>query len=141
MSVITQYHGSTTMKELVKCVKFPRSSYYYYKPSNNRKGIPPSTTTTKREDTKVSNIEVVEEIKKIVSKEFVCFGYQNVTSELKDQDFIINHKKVYRLMDEKQLLLGNVIKTHGKREFVQFRKITATRPKEYLWWDINTSSR
>lgn len=135
MSVITQYHGSTTMKELVKWVNFPRSSYYY-KPSNNRKGIAPSTTTTKRDGTKVSNNEVVEEIKKIVSGEFVCYGYQNVTSELKDKDFIINHKKVYRLMDENQLLLGKVIKTHGKREFVQFRKITATRPMEYLCWDI-----
>src|SRR5664280_2099090 len=39
-------------------------------------------------------------------------------------------------MDENQLLLGKVIKTHGKREFVQFRKITAIRPMEYLCWDI-----
>ena len=82
MSVITQYHGSTTMKELVKWVNFPRSSYYY-KPSNNRKGIAPSTTTTKRDGTEISNNEVVEEIKKIVSGEFVCYGYQNVTSVLK----------------------------------------------------------
>jgi hypothetical protein len=67
------------MKELVKWVNFPRSSYYY-KPSNKRKGIPPSTTTTKRDGTEVSNNEVVDEIKKIVSGEFVCYGYQNVTS-------------------------------------------------------------
>jgi hypothetical protein len=39
-------------------------------------------------------------------------------------------------MDENQLLLGKVIKTHGKREFVQFRQITASRPMEYLCWDI-----
>jgi hypothetical protein len=135
MSVITQYQGSTTMKELIKWVNFPRSSYYY-KPSHNRKGILPSTTTAKINGTEVSNNIVVDEIKKIISDEFVCYGYQNVTSELKDLEFIINHKKVYRLMDENQLLLGKVIKTHGKREFVQFRKITATRPMEYLCWDI-----
>jgi transposase InsO family protein len=135
MSVITQYQGTTTMKELVKWVNFPRSSYYY-KPTNNRKGIPASTTTTKRDGTIVSNHEVVEEIKKVVSGEFVCYGYQNVTVSLKNQDFIINHKKVYRLMDENHLLLGKVIKTHGKREWVKFRKITATRPMEYLCWDI-----
>jgi transposase InsO family protein len=123
------------MKELVKWVNFPRSSYYY-KPTNNRKGIPASTTTTKRDGTIVSNHEVVEEIKKVVSGEFVCYGYQNVTVSLKNQDFIINHKKVYRLMDENHLLLGKVIKTHGKREWVKFRKITATRPMEYLCWDI-----
>jgi len=135
MNVITQYQGSTTKRELVKWVNFPRSSYYY-KPSNNRKGISASTTTTKRDGTEISNREVVEEIKKIVSGEFVCYGYQNVTVALKELDFIINHKKVYRLMDEYQLLLGKVIKTHGKREWVKFRKITATHPMEYLCWDI-----
>jgi transposase InsO family protein len=123
------------MKDLARWVNLPRSSYYY-KPSHKRKGILPSTTTAKRDGTQVSNNQVVDEIKKIVSGEFVCYGYQNVTSELKDLEFIINHKKVYRLMDENQLLLGKVIKTHGKREFVHFRKITATRPMEYLCWDI-----
>jgi putative transposase len=135
MSIITQYQGTTSMKELAGWVNLPRSSYYY-KPSHNRKGREPSTTTSKLDGTEVSNNVVVDEIKRIISGEFVCYGYQNVTSELKDLEFIINHKKVYRLMDESQLLLGKVIKTHGKREFVQFRKITATRPMEYLCWDI-----
>lgn len=60
MSIITQYQGSTSMKELAKWVTLPRSSYYY-KPGNNRKGIPPSTTTKKRDGTEVSNNEVVED--------------------------------------------------------------------------------
>ncbi len=51
-------------------------------------------------------------------------------------DYIINHKKVYRLMDENNLLLGKVIRTHGQRDFVKFRKITASRPMEYLCLDI-----
>lgn len=51
-------------------------------------------------------------------------------------DYLINHKKVYRLMNEHQLLLGKVIRTSGKRDFVRFRKIEATRPLEYLCWDI-----
>ena len=76
------------MKELIKWVNFPRSSYYY-KPSHNRKGILPSTTPTKLNGTEVSNNVVVDEIKKIISGEFVYYGYQNVTSELKDLDFII----------------------------------------------------
>jgi putative transposase len=135
MSVITQYQGYTTTRELVKWVNFPRSSYYY-KPSHNRKGILPSTTTTKRDGTVVSNLEVIDEIKKIISPEFVCYGYQNVTVELKKLAYIINHKKVYRLMDENQLLLGKIIKTSGKREWVKYRKITATHPMEYLCWDI-----
>lgn len=135
MSIVTQYQGHATACELIKWVGFPRSSYYY-KPSHNRKGILPSTTTTKQDGSIVSNLEVVDEIKKILSPEFVCYGYQNVTASLKDLEYIINHKKVYRLMDESHLLLGKVIKTHGKREWVKFRKIQASRPMEYLCWDI-----
>jgi len=110
MSVINQYQNHTTKTELFKWVDFPRSSYYY-KPSNNPKGIAPSTSTTKRDGTTVSNEAVVEEIKKVLSGEFVCYGYQNVTAELRAMDYIINHKKVYRLMDESKLLLGKVIST------------------------------
>jgi transposase InsO family protein len=135
MNVIKQYQHHTTKAELFEWVDFPRSSYYY-KPSGNRKGIAPSTTTPKLDGTVVRNEEVVEDIKKVLSAEFVCYGYQNVTAVLKSMDYIINHKKVYRLMNESKLLLGKVISTHGKRDFVKFRKITASRPMEYLCLDI-----
>ena len=135
MSVIKQYQDHTTKAELFNWVDFPRSSYYY-KPSNNRKGIAPITSAAKRDGTIFSNEAVVEEIKKVLSAEFVCYGYQNVTAVLRSMDYIINHKKVYRLMDESKLLLGKVISTHGKRDFVKFRKITASRPMEYLCLDI-----
>jgi len=135
MSVVKQYQHITTKSELFRWVNFPKSNYYY-KPSNNRKGIAPSTTTSKQDGTIVSNEEVIDDIKKILSGEFVCYGYQNVTTVLKAMEYIINHKKVYRLMDESKLLLGKVISTHGKRDFVKFRKIAASRPMEYLCLDI-----
>jgi transposase InsO family protein len=135
MSVVKQYSGEATVKELVGWTDLPRSSCYY-KPGNGRKGIPPSTVTHKIDGTLLSNGEVVEEIKGIISGEFVCYGYQNVASELRDRGFIINHKKVYRLMGENGLLLGKAVKTNGKRDFVRFRKIVASRPMEYLCWDI-----
>lgn len=135
MSIVAQYKSFTRKRELLKWVGFPASSYYY-KPSHKRKGIRPGTTTKKKDGTIVSNTDVVDEIKKIVSGEFVCYGYQNVTASLKELEYIINHKKVYRLMDENELLLGKVIRSHGKREWVKLRKITATRPMESLCWDI-----
>ncbi|GAB3285656.1 IS3 family transposase [Larkinella harenae] len=72
---------------------------------------------------------------KWLDDEFNAYGYEYVTRELKTQ-YVINKKKVYRLMKEANLLMGKVFRPAGKREFVQFRRITATRPLEYLCWDI-----
>jgi len=135
MSIIAQYKKQATLHELCKWTGMPRSNYYY-RPSNGHKGIKPSVVTMKRNGETVDNSIVVEDIRKVLSEEFVCYGYQNMTAELKDMEYIINHKKVYRLMDENHLLLGKVIKTQGKREWVKFRKINAVRPMEYLCWDI-----
>ena len=74
---------------------------------------------------------VIEEIKDILSQEFCCYGYYNVTDELREMGNIINYKKVYRLMKEQNLLLGKVFSTSGKRQFVKHRKIEAT-PFKYL---------
>lgn len=123
------------MVNILNWLSLPRS-VYYYKSSSNRKGVYPSQYTSKLDGTTVNNAVVVDHIKQILSHEFVCYGYQNVTAELKNMDYIINHKKVYRLMDENHLLLGKVIKTQGKREWVKFRKINASKPMEYLCWDI-----
>jgi hypothetical protein len=60
---------------------------YYYHPRNGRKGVPPSVTTTKTNGTVVKNEQVVEEIRKVLSGEFVCYGYQNVSMDLKDMDY------------------------------------------------------
>lgn len=85
----------------------------------------------------VKNKDVVEEIKKIFSEGLDFYGYEKTTWELHDLDYIINKKKVYRLMKEANLLLiKQRVSTHGKRQFVQFRVIDAQRPLEYLAMDI-----
>lgn len=135
MSVIQQFKSKASIADLCCWSLLPRS-VYYYRPTSGRKGVPPSATTLRMDGKVVSNDEVVEDIRTILSGEFVCYGYQNVTMDLKDMGYIINHKKVYRLMDENHLLLGKVIRTFGKRNFVRFRRIEATHPMEYLCWDI-----
>ncbi len=84
----------------------------------------------------MDNATVIETIKKILSVEFVCYGYQKVTPELKDLGFVINHKKVYRLMNESKLLLGKRISNAEKRRFVKQRRIQAVHPMQYLSMDI-----
>lgn len=64
-------------------------------------------------------------------------GYIKITRDLQSFGFIINHKKVYRLMKEQHLLCGAVIRSSGeKRQFVRFRVQEAVRPMEQLCMDI-----
>ena len=134
--MIVQSHESiTTLENLLSWVDLSKSSFYY-KSSDGKRGAKPSVCTFRQDGTRVDDTLVIEEIKGILSQEFCCYGYHNVTDELREMGYIINHKKVYRLMKEQNLLLGKVISTSGKRQFVKHRKIEATRPMEYLCLDI-----
>ena len=134
--MIVQSHESiTTLENLLSWVDLSRSSFYY-KSSDGKRGAKPSVCTFRQDGTLVDDTKVIDQIKGILSQEFCCYGYHNVTDELREMGYIINHKKVYRLMKEQNLLLGKVISTSGKRQFVKHRKIEATRPMEYLCLDI-----
>ena len=83
------------------------------------------------------NKEVVAEIETVLRQEFCCYGHRMMSAELNERGFIINHKKVYRLMKENHLLFAGRITVHGApRNFVRFRKIVAERPLQYLCMDI-----
>lgn len=112
------------------------SSSFYYKSTGKKQGIKPSIYTFNREGWKVSNNKVVLKIEELLQGEFVCYGYLKVTKWLNGQGFIINKKKVYRLMKENNITLGKRIKTTGSRSFVQHRTIKATKPFEYFSMDI-----
>jgi putative transposase len=77
-------------------------------------------------------------IRFVLSEEFMLFtGYVKITRDLQSYGFVINHKKVYRLMKEHHLLCGMVIRTRGeKRQFVRFRVQEPVRPMEQLCMDI-----
>jgi transposase InsO family protein len=91
----------------------------------------------KQDGTMVKNEVIVEEIKKVLRGGLDFYGYEKTTWELHDLDYIINKKKVYRLMKEANLLLiKQRITTQGRRNFVQYRCIDAQRPLEYLTMDI-----
>ena len=133
---INKYSENATISQLSEWTGYPRSSWYY-KPTNGIRGIPPSTHTSKRDGTTVNNEVVVEEIKNVLRSGLDFYGYEKTTWELHDLDYIINKKKVYRLMKEANLLLiKQRVTTQGRRNFVQFRCIDAQRPLEYLTMDI-----
>lgn len=133
---VSKYKDKVPISTLTEWLGLPRSSWYY-KPSNGRRGIQPSSHTTMSDGSVVKNEAVVDQIKKLFSSGLDFYGYEKTTWELHDLDFIINKKKVYRLMKEANLLLlRQRISTQGKRNFVQFRCIDAQRPLEYLSMDI-----
>lgn len=116
----------------------PRSSYYY-KPKENpgRKGKEKSKFTLTKDGQMVSNEKVVEQISDLLSEEFVDYGYLKVTHWLrKRKGYIINSKKVYRLMSESGLLNKIKPKKKGKRTWVKELLPPAEVPFDYLEFDI-----
>ena len=133
--IIDKFKDRASISELCSWVSFAPSNYYY-KSRTGKPGAKPSTHTWRTDGTRVLNSQLLDEIRSTLEAEFCCYGYRNVTSVLRDNAYLINHKKVYRIMDENKLLLGKVISSKGKRCFVQHRRIDASRPMEYLCLDI-----
>jgi len=112
-------------------------STWYYTASDGKRGVRPSTHTFHQSGRWVTNEQLTDQIKEILSQEFLCYGYEKVTWELHDLGYVINKKKVYRLMKEAHLLLRyDRIATRGRRQFVQTRCIDAQYPLQYLVMDI-----
>lgn len=114
-----------------------QGSSYYYRRSGSAKGIKPSTHSVNRDGELFENKVVINDIEQTLNQEFCCYGYRNMTGELKERGWIINHKKVYRLMKEHRLLYGARIRpAKFKRDFIRFRSLTPERPLQYLAMDI-----
>lgn len=127
--------GISTRKLL--CWSGLQPSSYYYRSSDKPKGIKPSTHSVTRDGEIFENQLVVNEIETTLHQEFCCYGYRNMTGELKEKGWIINHKKVYRLMKEHKLLYGGRIRPEPfKRDFIRFRTPGAEKPLQYLSMDI-----
>ena len=128
------YKNRTTDQQLCQWADIANSSFYY-KAHPGPRGMKPSTHTIIG-DGCVENADVVDQIRVVLSLDYCVYGYQAMTRELRGLEYVINPKKVYRLMNENHLLCGKKIKTKGKRTFVKYRRIKASRPMEYLCLDI-----
>jgi putative transposase len=127
--------GSSTCK-LLRWSEVSHSSFYY-KRSGGKRGIKPSTHSVNQHGELFENTVVIQDIEKTLHQEFCCYGYRNMTGELKEMGWVINHKKVYRLMKEHKLLYGGRIRPEPfKRNFIRYRTPGAERPLQYLSMDI-----
>jgi transposase InsO family protein len=71
-----------------------------------------------------------------LNREFVDYGYVKVTKWLQRKGFIINRKKVLRLMREQGILLGRPNRPSSGKVWVQELLPQTRRPFEYLEFDI-----
>lgn len=133
---ISGFSSRGNISSLIRWSRLSSSSYYYHCRGGKR-GRRPSTHTRLLDGSSISNDSVVIAIRFILAEEFVCFGYDKITDDLRRSHFIINHKKTYRLMKEHKLLCGTIIRTSmGRRQFVQWRVQQANTPMEQLCMDI-----
>lgn len=110
---------------------------YYYKPKGKKKGKTASDKTlkiTNNNEQVMNNSEVVQQIKTIKQDPDTDYGYRKMTFALILRGYVINHKKVYLLMKENQLLKDKCKK--AVREFARFRKVIPTGPLQVLEMDI-----
>lgn len=123
--------------KLIDMVGLVHSSYYR-RPTGGKKGNKPSEFTYHRKKGLVTQRGVIESVKSILNHPFIDCGYRLMTSYLKRDGYTINHKKLYRVMKEANLLkLDERIDRSGSgRKFVKFRKVKTTRPFECLEMDI-----
>jgi transposase InsO family protein len=123
--------------KIIKMVGMVESSYYR-EPSGGKKGNKPSRLTPHCKNGHVDQETVLASIKEVLSHEFIDCGYRLMTSYLKKEGYLINHKKLYRIMKEANMLkLEHRINRSGSgRKFVKFRKVITSRPMECLEMDI-----
>jgi len=135
-SCIQLFESKIKVSWMLKWSGINRSSFYY-RCKSGKQGRKPSTHTQLDDGTAVSNISVILAVKFILGIEFVDYGYRVMSSCLRQEGFVINKKKVYRLMAEQGLLYCSKIQTKSdKRKFVQYYTQQADAPMQQLCMDI-----
>ena len=119
---------------LLKIIKLARSTYYYHLKQLNQ------------ED---KNHAIKNEIETIYTEHKGNYGYRRITLELRNRGFIVNHKKVQRLMK----MLGLSARIRRKRKYSSYhgevgkkaaniiqRQFEAEKPMEKCYTDITEFS-
>lgn len=113
------------------------SGNYYYQPSGGKNGRKPSICTLTLDGNFVSNSLVVQQIETLLGLEFVDYGYIKVTYWLREEKcYVINFKKVYRLMRENKLLLSPIPRNKSEKIWVKDLVPHPEIPFEYWELDI-----
>lgn len=137
--IVTRYISQGLKRDHALSIAGITKHQYYHKPSKGKRGRKPTVQTLKI-TTESNNIErvddelVIEEMKQIHQDPDTDYGYRKMTFALMILGYLINHKKVYRLMQQSLMLKERWKK--AAREFVKYRKVLPLGPLEVLEMDI-----
>jgi len=116
-------HPGLSVSTACRTLTLSRSTYYNHQKLHvpHRRGRP-LTHRTFNEITKtnVPDELLLREIEEILSRKFTLYGYRKTTAALKRRGYLINHKKVYRLMKEKDLLIKELWKRRRSKRGERF---------------------
>jgi putative transposase len=119
--IVCRYVGKGLAVSVATSIAGIKRSTYYYTGNGRPKGKQPSTFTYNCLIGNVSNDMLVNKIIDLIAPEYNDYGYQTVTELLKQQGYVINHKKVRRIMRDNNLLHPKVLKSNPlNKEFVKF---------------------
>ncbi|TDM42458.1 IS3 family transposase [Macrococcoides goetzii] len=89
---------------VLEALKFPKSTYMYWQKQFDKEN----------KDQKIEN-----QIKEIFKENAMNYGYRRITGELRNRGYIINHKKVQRIMSK--LNLKSISFTRKNRKYSSYK--------------------
>ena len=92
------------VRKLLKCVNMPGSTFYY-RSQGGKRGRKPLREIMHRDGSRYSEEEILELIKGLLCDDFTSsYGYIKITHWLKQRGYIVNKKRIYRIMKQAGLL-------------------------------------
>jgi len=135
--LVRQYMTQGLKRERALEICQMSKNQFYYRSKSGRPGRKKSETTIRLvegNEVVYTNEAVKQYIKDVFKDPMVDYGYHRMTSELNLAGFFINHKKVYRLMKEGQLL--NRKPKREAKNYVKYRILAPEGPLRLLEIDI-----
>ena len=107
--MISAYRSSgMNISGILVLLKIPGSTFYFSPPTvHTESGRKRSSVTEKITASGIlvlSEQQLLQDITDLPGREFVCYGYKKVTKYLQRSGYLINRKKVFRIMKENRIL-------------------------------------
>ena len=139
-SLIDDYRsGGLNVSRMLALLKIPWSTHYYSPPSLHLiRGRKTSMITKRITDAGIMEItdeQLLLDITDLLGREFVCYGHKKACKYLQRSGYIINRKKVFRIMKE-NILLNHTYNYRNPPRMVVESTIHVMKPNEVWEMDI-----